>query len=285
MDRLTMIIAAGREWRACGLQATGMTGMTEKRLAGKTALITGSTRGIGRDIATRLASEGCNLIVHGRDLKDSRCAAEELRASGVETIALAADLSRIEDAHRLADETLAATPHLDILVNNAGMSIRENFWDVSDANFDYQLNVNFRSPYILAQHAARHMIAKGIPGRIVNTSTIGAHLAHKNAAVYDSAKAAVEAMTRNMGWELGPHGITVNCVVPGPIGDRPQASEPEGMWDKISPYVTVGRIGSGMDIAAAVAFFCLPETEFITGQRLIIDGGYGSPLQENYAGI
>jgi NAD(P)-dependent dehydrogenase (short-subunit alcohol dehydrogenase family) len=259
--------------------------MASGRLAGKTALITGSTRGIGRDIATRLASEGCNLIVHGRDIKDARRAAAELQASGVETVAIAADLSRIEDAHRLADETLAAAQRLDILINNAGMSIRENFWDVSDANFDYQLNVNFRSPYILAQHAARHMIDKGIRGRIVNTSTIGAHLAHKNAAVYDSAKAAVEAMTRNMGWELGPHRITVNCVVPGPIGDRPQASEPEGMWDKIAPYVTVGRVGSGMDIAAAVAFFCLPETEFITGQSLIIDGGYGAPLQENYAEI
>ncbi|MGI9253525.1 MAG: SDR family NAD(P)-dependent oxidoreductase [Thermomicrobiales bacterium] len=259
--------------------------MSGGRLTGKTALVTGSTRGIGRDIATRLASEGCNLVVHGRDINDARQAAAELRERGVETLPLAADLSQIEDAHRLADETFAAVPRLDILVNNAGMSIREHFWEVSDANFDYQLNVNFRSPYILAQHAARHMIGQAIAGRIINTSTIGAHLAHADAAVYDSAKAAVEAMTRNMGWELGPHRITVNCVVPGPIGDRPGATEPEGMWDKIAPYVTVGRVGSGMDIAAAVAFFCLPETEFITGQSLIIDGGYGAPLQENYANL
>ncbi|MFM9108718.1 MAG: SDR family NAD(P)-dependent oxidoreductase, partial [Chloroflexota bacterium] len=246
----------------------GRTGMAGGRLAGKTALITGSTRGIGRDIATRLASEGCNLIVHGRSLKDARRAATELEATGVAALPLAADLSRVEDAHRLADETLAAVRELDILVNNAGMSIREHFWDVSDANFEYQVNVNFRSPYILAQHAARHMIGAGIRGRIVTPSPIGAPLAHADAAVYDAAKAAVEAMTRNMGWELGPHGITVNCVVPGPIGDRPQASEPEGMWEKIAPFVTVGRVGSGMDIAAAVAFFCLPEAGFITGQSL-----------------
>jgi NAD(P)-dependent dehydrogenase (short-subunit alcohol dehydrogenase family) len=259
--------------------------MTGGRLAGKTALITGSTRGIGRDIAQRLAAEGCDLLVHGRRLDDAEKAAAELRETGVSATPLAADLSLIEEAHRLAEAAFAAAPAIDILVNNAGMSIRELFWEVSDANFEYQLNVNFRSPYILAQHAARQMIERGIAGRIINTSTIGAHLAHANAAVYDAAKAAVEAMTRNMGWELGPHRITVNCVVPGPIGDRPGATEPEGMWDKIAPYVTVGRVGSGVDIAAAVVFFALPETEFITGQSLIIDGGYGAPLQENYAGI
>ena len=253
-----------------------------RSLRGKTALVTGSTRGIGRTIAERLAQEGCDLIVSGRVFDDAERAAEELRGFGVRVVAIPADLSKLEDAHRPGHEAVAAAGRLDILVNNAGMSIREPFWEVSDANWDYQTNVNLRSSFVLAQHAARHMLANHITGRIVHTSTVGAHRCHADATVYDSVKAGVEVMTRNMAWELGPHRITVNCVAPGPIGDRPQASEPRGLWDGIKPFVATGRIGRGEDIAAAVAFFCRPEAEFITGQTLLIDGGYGAALAENY---
>ena len=101
------------------------------------------------------------------------------------------------------------------------MSIRGHFWEVSDGEWEDQVNVNFRSPFVLAQHAARHMIERGGGGRIVNISTIGAHAVHKDAAVYDSAKGAVEVMTRNFAYELAPHGIRVNCVIPGAIADVP----------------------------------------------------------------
>lgn len=252
------------------------------RLTGKTALVTGSTRGIGRVVAETLAREGADLIVTGREATDVERAAVELGELGSRVLGLPADLARHEEAHRLAAAALAAAPQLDILVNNAGMSVREPFWEVSDARWEEQVNVNYRSPFILAQHAARHMRDRGIPGRIVNTSTIGAHRCHRDAAVYDSAKAAVEAMTRNMAWELGPDGITVNCVVPGPIGDRPGATESRALWDGIKPFVPLGRVGSATDVAGAVLYFCLPDTAFVTGQILIIDGGYGAGLPENY---
>ena len=251
-----------------------------RRLAGKIALVTGSTRGIGRTIAEWLARDGANLVVSGREADAVEAAAEELRALGVEVIGVTADLSRVPEAHRLGEETLARVERLDILVNNAGMSIRGPFWDVTDADWEYQVNVNYRSPFILAQHAARHMRQHGIRGRIVNTSTVGVHRCHRDAAVYDSAKGAVETMTRNMGYELGPDGITVNCVIPGPIADRPGAPEPRPFWDRITPFVPAGRLGRGEDIAAAVVFFCLPESEFTTGQSLLIDGGYAAPLPE-----
>jgi NAD(P)-dependent dehydrogenase (short-subunit alcohol dehydrogenase family) len=254
----------------------------EGRLAGHIALVTGSTRGIGRVVAERLAREGASVVVHGRERDDVERAAREIAALGGETWAVAADLSRLADMHRLAAETLAAVPQLDILVNNAGMSMRENFWDVSDDRWDYQVNVNFRAPFVLSQHVARQMIERGIRGRIVNTSTVGAHRCHKDAAVYDSAKAAVEAMTRNLAYELAPHGVAVNCVIPGPIADRPGAPESHRSWRHIAPYVPVGRLGSAADVAAAVLFFCLPESGFTTGQSLLIDGGYGAPLAENY---
>lgn len=250
------------------------------RLAGKTALVTGSTRGLGRVIAEWLAREGADIVVSGREAEPVAAAVAAIRACGVEAVGIPADLSRVEEAHRLAAETLDRVEHLDILVNNAGMSIRGHFWEVSDEDWAYQVNVNYRAPYILAQHAARHMIAHGIRGRIVNTSTIGVHRCHRDAAVYNSAKGAVEVMTRNMAYELGPHGISVNCVIPGNIAERPgyePSPEHRAEWGGRIPF---GRVGRAEDIASAVRFFCLPESEYTTGQSLLIDGAYGAPLPE-----
>ncbi len=251
-------------------------------LQGKTALVTGSTRGIGRVIAEKLVDAGVDVVVHGRDAADVARTVQELARDGVTVIGFTADLGRHEEAHALAAQVLAAVPQLDILINNAGASAKAPFWEVSDASWDAQTNVNYRSPFILAQHAARHMRERGLAGRIVNTSTIGAHVCHGRTLVYDAAKAAVEAMTRNMAWELGPDGVTVNCVVPGPIGNRPGDSDTSDLWQGIKPFVPVGRVGSGADIAAAVLFFCQPDAAFITGQSLQVDGGYAMGLPENY---
>lgn len=249
------------------------------RLAGKWALVTGSTRGLGRTIAEWLAQDGANIVVSGREAPAVDAAVQAVRALGVEAVGIPADLAILAEAHRLARETLVAVPQLDILVNNAGMSIRGNFWDVSDDDWDYQVNVNYRSPYVLAQHASKHMIQRGIRGRIVNTSTIGARACHTNAAVYDSAKGAVEVMTRNMAYELGPHRITVNCVAPGNIAERPGA-EPADWWEPATRRIPFGRLGKAEDIAAVVRFFCLPESEFTTGQTLLVDGAHDSYLPE-----
>lgn len=253
--------------------------MTQGRLAGKMALVTGSTRGLGRTMAEWLAKEGADIIVSGReqDAVDDSVAA--VKAYGVEAIGIAADLSNASEAHRLAEATFGAIERLDILINNAGMSIRKSFWEYSDADWDYQMNVNVRSPFILAQHAAKHFIERGTRGRIVNISTIGARACHADATIYDLAKGGVETMTRNMGFELGPHGITVNCVAPGNIAERP-GSRPADWWEPAAKKIPFGRVGRAEDIAAAVLFFCLPETEFTTGQTLLVDGAHDSYLPE-----
>ena len=249
------------------------------RLAGKTALVTGSTRGIGRTTAETLAREGAAIVVSGRDAADVETSVEAIRALGVEAWGIPADLALLSEAHRLAEETIRVVPQLDILINNAGMSIRGNFWDVSDEEFEIQQNVNYRSSFVLAQHAARHMIERGIRGRIVHTSTIGARACHTDAAVYDSVKGGVETMTRNMAYELGPYGIGVNCVAPGNIAERPGA-EPADWWEPATKRIPFGRLGRADDIAAATLFFCLPETEFTTGQVLLVDGAHDSYLPE-----
>lgn len=250
------------------------------RLAGKWALVTGSTRGLGRTIAEWLARDGANIVVSGREAADVAASAAAIEGLGVRAIGIAADLARVEEAHRLARETIARVGQLDLLVNNAGMSRRASFWEVTDDDFTYQLNVNYRAPFVLSQHAARHWIERGARGgRIVNISTIGAHSCHRDAAVYDSVKAGVEALTRNMAYELGPHGISVNCVIPGAIPERP-GGEALATESRAARYIPLGRAGRAEDIAAAVRFFCSPESEFTTGQSLLVDGAHRSYLQE-----
>ncbi len=256
-----------------------MTTNTSRRLDGKTALVTGSTRGIGRTIAEWLAREGASIIVSGREAEAVEASVQAIRALGSEAFGILADLANMRDTERLAIETLAYAPELDILVNNAGMSIRQSFWEVSPQQFDEQLNINWRSPFLLNQRVAKNMIDKGIQGRIVNISTIGARACHTDALVYDAAKGAVEVMTRNMAFELGPYGIGVNCVAPGNIADRPGATHAE-WWERGATKIPLGRIGKADDIAAAVLFFCLPETSFTTGQTLLVDGAHDSYLPE-----
>jgi NAD(P)-dependent dehydrogenase (short-subunit alcohol dehydrogenase family) len=248
-------------------------------LGGKWALVTGSTRGLGRTMAEWLAREGASIVVSGREADAVEDSVQAVKALGMDAIGIPADLGVVSEAHRLAREAIAAVPKLDILVNNAGMSIRGHFWEVTDDDWDYQVNVNVRSPYILAQHAAKHMIDQATRGRIVNISTIGVHSCHKDAAVYNLAKAGVEAMTRNMAFELGPYGISVNCVAPGNIALRPGTSE-EPWFEAAARAIPYGRVGNSDDIAAAVRFFCSPEAAFTTGQTLLVDGAHNTYLNE-----
>jgi len=251
-----------------------------KRLAGKWALVTGSTRGLGRTTAEWLAKEGANIVVSGRDEEPVAASVAAMREYGVEAIGIAADLAEISDAYRLAAETFAAVPKLDILVNNAGMSTRKSFWEYTDHDWDYQTNVNLRSPFILAQEAAKNFIAHETRGRIVNVSTIGATHCHADATIYNLNKAGQEAMTRNMAFELAPYGCSVNCVAPGAMSNKPGTPQRPQAQAYATKFIPFGRVGSAEDIAAAVLFFCLPESEFTTGQTLLVDGGHAAYLPE-----
>lgn len=252
------------------------------RLVGRTALVTGSTRGLGRTMIDWLAREGASIVVSGRDRPDVDAAVAAMRELGGEAWGFPADLSRVEDAHQLAEQALDAVGELDILINNAGMSIIGDFWEYSDEQVEYQLNVNLRSPFILAQHAARNMIAHGRGGRIVNISTVGVTSAHPDRTVYNMAKGAIETMTRNMGYELASHGVTVNCVAPGNIAVRPGNTYEftEEARAGFRRQIPVGRVGTADDIAAAVLWFCLPESAYTTGQTLLVDGMLARYLRE-----
>lgn len=245
------------------------------RLAGMWALVTGSTKGLGQTTTEWLAMEGANIVVHGMEPELIEPAVAIMRGHGVEAWGIAANLAEVNEIERLATATLARVPHLDILVNNAGAGWRGSFWEMPAEEADRVMNVNWRATFVLGQHAARQMIARGIRGRIVNVSTIGASYNHRDALVYNAAKGAIEATTRNMAYELAPHGISVNCVAPGMMADRPGAPRDEVRWrEQAARHIPFGRVGTGADIAAAVRFFCLPESEYTTGQTLLVTGGY-----------
>lgn len=252
-----------------------------RRLEGKWALVTGSTKGLGQTTAAWLAEEGANIVVHGMEEDFIEPAVAIMRQHGVEAWGMVADLSRVAEMDRLATTVLDRVPHLDILVNNAGgtRGKRSNFWDVSAEDAEWVMNANWRATFVLTQHAARHMMAHGIRGRIVNISSIGAHYNHRDALVYNAAKAAIEATTRNAAYELGPYGISVNCVAPGMMKERPGAQpDEERSQDQAASWIPLRRVGKAEDIAAAVRFFCLPESEYTTGQTLLVTGGYAMYL-------
>jgi NAD(P)-dependent dehydrogenase (short-subunit alcohol dehydrogenase family) len=231
-------------------------------------------------MAEWLAKEGANIVVSGRQPDAVAASVAAMQELGVEAIGIPADLSRVDEAHRLASEAIAAVGTLGILVNNAGMSTRKSFWEYTDEDWDYQVNVNVRSPFILAQAAGKHFIDQGTRGRIVNISTIGVTACHADAAIYNLAKAGVETMTQNMAFELGPYGISVNCVAPGAISNRPGTPLSPEQNAYASTFIPYGRVGHANDTAAAVLFFCLPESGFTTGQTLLVDGAHASYLPE-----
>ncbi len=246
------------------------------RLQGRTALVTGSTRGLGRTMADWLAREGANIIVTGRDQGHVDAAVAGIRGLGVDAWGIPADLSRVEEIHALAEAAFGRPSPPDIVVNNAGMSIPQEFWKATDADFDYEMNVNVRAPFILCQHATRAWMTAGTHGRIVNVSTIGVFQGHRDRVIYNMAKAGVQAMTRNLAFEAGQHGITINCVAPGAVPDKPGTDwhPAQAERERATPDIPVKRYGRAEDIAAAVVYFCMPETEWTNGQTLLVDGGH-----------
>lgn len=246
--------------------------MAERRLDGQRALVSGSTRGLGEIIAKALAAEGAWVVITGRDQANVDRVVGELRGAGGHADGVRADLSVAAEAGRLGHAALNLLGHMDILVNNAGMSIREPVWDISDEHLDYQLNVNFRSYFVLAQIACRSMIPRR-RGRIINISTNGAFQAHPMTSVYDSAKGAVESFTRCLATELGRFNICANAISPGYVPIRPGSGEDIYSQVPVDETIPLGRAGTADDVAAAVLFFCLPESAWISGQVLAVDGG------------
>jgi glucose 1-dehydrogenase len=254
-----------------------------EELQGKVAVITGSSRGIGRGIALRLAREGMKVVITSNIAEDVEQTAAEFEQIGITLLALTADLGQPNEVRRLIDATVTVFGGVDLLVNNAADLRRKHFFEVTEELLDAQLMVNIKAPYLGAQYAAEVMRKHGTRGSIIHISSVGGLRAHWRALPYDMTKGAIDAMTRAMANELAPFGIRVNAIGPGAIdtGWLKRAGDAGG--DALVKRIPLLRVGTPQDIASAVAFLTSDESSYITGQVIYVDGGITMQLSPNNA--
>lgn len=255
-----------------------MTNDPTVSLAGKTALVTGAARGLGRAIAVALARGGADVALGLRDAASDEGAAAEIEGLGRRTLALQLDARDLPQAYAAVDQVIAAFGGIDILVNNVGGGEAQGpVEDFTEAEFDDMVALNLKSAFFLSQRVGRHMIARGAGGRIINMSSQAALVALPGEAIYCACKAAVSHMTKCFAVEWGRHGITVNAVAPTFIetpGTAPALSDPAFRADVVERIAALHRIGKPNEVSGAVAFLASPAASLITGQTLVIDGGW-----------
>ena len=249
--------------------------MKNGKLAGKVAVVTGASKGIGAAIAKHLAAEGAAVVVNYASSKaGADTVVAEITGGGGKAIAVQADVARRADINRLFAETKKAFGQLDILVNNAGIYEMLPLETITEEHFHKHFNLNVLGLILATQEALKHFGPAG--GSVINTSSIVSSKGFPGAAVYSATKAAVDAVTRSLANELGPRKIRVNSVNPGMV--ETEGTESAGItksdFRKQTEATTpLGRIGQPQDIAPAVVFLASSDSSWITGETLYITGG------------
>jgi len=249
------------------------------RLAGKTALITGATSGIGEATAILFAEEGAGVAVIGRDADRGHAVEEQIRSAGGQALFVQADVRRANDCQRAVDETVGAFGRLDVLFNNAGTYVANDVVGCSEDEWDEQVDTSLKGAFLMSKFALPHMIAQA-SGSIVNCSSGWGLIGGAKAAAYCAAKGGMVVMTKAMALDHGPQGVRVNAVCPGDT-DTPMEREDaknQGMsWDEYVRWAVedrpIARMASPDEVARAVLFLASDESSFITGVALPVDGG------------
>ena len=245
------------------------------RLKGKVALITGSTRGIGKEFAMGFAKEGADVIVHGRNLEKAKGVAKEIESLGVRTVAIAADVSSSQDVSRMAEEAANSFGRIDILVNNAGVNpfileaekIKEEGWD-------QVIDINLKGVFLCCQAVGRKMIQQG-GGRIINISSAAGILGERGFLPYSVSKAGVMTLTRILAYEWSRYHILVNAIAPGFIAGGMNAPilNKEILVAGLTQQVPLKRLGKPEEIVKIALFLASEESSYINGTTIVADGG------------
>ena len=241
-------------------------------LDGKVALVTGASRGLGRSMALALAGFGAHVVVNGRNESGIANTCDAIERAGGKTTAMAFDTTDVANADSAVDRIEAELGHLDILVNNAGYGNGKTATEASNVEWNEVIEVDLNSCFRLAKRASVGMIQR-CWGRIINISSINAHIAREANASYCSAKAGLEGMTRALAVEWGAKGVTVNAIAPGYIDTDMVRAVPPNVLEKIVARIPVGRLGRADEIARAVLFLVADDAGFITGSTLSVNGG------------
>jgi 3-oxoacyl-[acyl-carrier protein] reductase len=245
------------------------------RFQDKVAIVTGSSRGIGKAIARRLAQEGCQVIINGieEDDVDQVCRQINETSAMRRALGICADVSREDEVERIFDLWRKNFARLDIMVNNAGIWQKTPFYEMPRTEWDHVLGVHLQGFFYCSRRAADIMVKQRY-GTIISTSSVSDLRAHEHGVAYDAAKGAILAATRAMAVDLGPFGIRVNAVSPGPIyvENWDRFSTPEGRA-KAGQQLPLRRLGTPDDVASVVAFLASEDAAFITGQSIYVDGG------------
>lgn len=245
-------------------------------LDGQVALVTGAARGLGRAISLALAHAGADVALGLRDVDTGGDVAEELEAMGRRTLRLQMDVTDLDQVTRAVDEAVAGLGRLDILVNNVGIGPENPAEDVRVEDFDDTIAVNLKGTFFVSQAVGRVMIGQGY-GRIVNLGSQAGFVALPGEAIYCMTKAAISHLTKCLAVEWGTHGITVNAVAPTFIatpGTEPALADPAFRADVEERIAALHRIGTPTEVAGAVVFLASPAASLITGETLMIDGGW-----------
>jgi len=246
------------------------------RLEGKVAVVTGSGSGIGQAIAERLAQEGADCVIDYRDhVEQAQATADKIHAAGGKAIMVRADVTSIPDCNTLVDTAWQQLGSCDILVNNAGVEKGADFWDVTEADFDFVMNVNFKGAFFLTQAFVRKLRDAKKPGRVINISSVHEDMVFPHFSTYCASKGAMRMLMRDLCVELGPLGITVNNIAPGaintPINTSLLADKPK--LDALLANIPLGRLGKPEEVAGVAAFLASDDGAYVTGSTYFLDGG------------
>ena len=240
--------------------------------AGRVALITGASQGIGEAIAERLAAEGCNLVLTSRRQDACEAVGERLAGDDVETLAVAMDVGDLDSVTAAVDAALERFGHIDFLVNNAGITRDNLLLRMNPDDWDAVLRTDLTGVYNCSKAVLRSMLRRR-SGRIVTISSVVGLLGNAGQTAYAAAKAGVFGFTKSLAREVASRNITVNAVAPGYISTEMTAGLPEEAAEKLHEQIPLGRMGEGADVAGAVRFLLSEDAAYVTGQVLSVDGG------------
>lgn len=249
--------------------------LNELSLQGKVAVVTGSTKGIGRGIVEGLALSGANIVVVSRSQQDCDATAANLQNYGVKAIGVRTDVTRISEIEALVSKTIDTFGRLDIMINNAGSAITKKAEDLTEEDWDRVINMDLKSVFFCAQTAGREMIKQN-SGKIINISSMLGLVGEKQVLPYCVAKGGVIQMTKALALEWSRYNIQVNAICPGYILTSINAAElrQEKIYNHIIKKIPVQRLGDVKDLAGAAVFLASEASNYMTGQTIVIDGGW-----------